>query len=82
MKCDLAVVNRIKRIYGQVGGILKMIEDERGCKDLITQLKAVKNSVDTAMKILTTSNLIQNIENDYNIKLDNYQNEIDLIIKN
>lgn len=82
MKCDIAVINRIKRIHGQVGGILKMIEEERGCEDLIIQLKAVKNSVDTAMKLLTTTNLIDKIEKEYNIEIENIEKELDLIIKN
>ncbi len=82
MKCDITVINRIKRIYGQIGGILNMIQDERSCEDLIIQLKAVKNSVDTAMKLLTTSNLIQNIEEKHNIKIIDFDKEIDLIIKN
>lgn len=81
MKCDIAVINRIKRVYGQIGGILKMIEEERECKDLITQLKAVKNSVDITMKILTTTNLLESIEKTHNIKLNDFQKEIDLIIK-
>lgn len=81
MKCDIAVINRIKRIHGQVAGILKMIEDERECKDLITQLKAVKNSVDTAMKVLATTNLIEAIEEKHNIEINEFENEIDLLIK-
>jgi DNA-binding FrmR family transcriptional regulator len=34
-------LNRLKRIQGQVGGLIRMIEDERYCLDLLSQLRAV-----------------------------------------
>lgn len=33
---------RLRRIEGQVRGIAKMVEDERYCIDIITQIQAVK----------------------------------------
>jgi len=32
------VVNRLRRAQGQIGGVLRMIEEGRDCKDIITQL--------------------------------------------
>ena len=43
-----AVVNRLRRAQGQIGGILKMIEEGRDCKDVVTQLAAVNRAVDRA----------------------------------
>lgn len=37
-----AIVNRLKRIEGQVAGVGRMVEDERYCIDILTQLQAVK----------------------------------------
>ena len=37
-------LNRLKRIEGQVRGLVKMIEDDRYCIDLLTQLQAVKSA--------------------------------------
>ena len=37
-------LNRLKRIEGQVRGLVKMIEDERYCIDLLTQLQAVRSA--------------------------------------
>lgn len=42
------VVARLRRAQGQIGGIIKMIEDGRDCKDLITQLAAVSRALDRA----------------------------------
>ena len=35
-------LTRLKRIHGQVGGIIKMIEDGRYCVDILTQTHAAK----------------------------------------
>ncbi|MHB8188650.1 MAG: metal-sensitive transcriptional regulator [Dermatophilaceae bacterium] len=43
-----AVVNRLRRAQGQIGGILRMIEDGRDCQDVITQLAAVNHALDRA----------------------------------
>lgn len=36
------VLNRLRRIEGQVRGISRMVEDDRYCVDLLTQLQAVR----------------------------------------
>jgi DNA-binding FrmR family transcriptional regulator len=33
---------RLKRIYGQVSGLLRMVEERRYCLDILTQLRAVR----------------------------------------
>lgn len=37
---------RINRIAGQVGGIQKMIEDDRYCVDILNQIAAVRSALD------------------------------------
>ncbi|GAB6968702.1 hypothetical protein JCM25156A_27400 [Komagataeibacter kakiaceti JCM 25156] len=50
-----ALVNRIRRIEGQVGGVLNMIENDRYCVDILTQISAVKSALDgVAIQILST----------------------------
>ncbi|RDW19419.1 metal-sensitive transcriptional regulator [Oceanobacillus chungangensis] len=36
-----AVVNRLKRIEGQVRGIQKMVEEDRYCVDILVQISAI-----------------------------------------
>ena len=43
-----AVVKRLKRAQGQIGGIVKMIEDGRECQDIVTQMAAVSKALDRA----------------------------------
>lgn len=39
------VVNRLKRIEGQVRGLQKMVEEEKYCIDIITQSSAIKSGL-------------------------------------
>ncbi len=48
-----AVVKRLHRIEGQVRGIEKMVEDDRYCIDILTQIGAVSTALESvALKIL------------------------------
>ncbi|WP_369411977.1 metal-sensitive transcriptional regulator [Pacificimonas pallii] len=38
-------VNRLNRIAGQVRGVAQMVEDDRYCIDILTQLQAVKAAI-------------------------------------
>lgn len=42
------VLKRLKRAQGQIGGIIRMIEDGRDCADIVTQLAAVSKALDRA----------------------------------
>lgn len=41
-----AVLKRLARIEGQVRGIAKMVENERYCIDVLTQISAVQKAFD------------------------------------
>ena len=43
-----AVLNRLRRAQGQLGGVLRMIEEGRDCNDVVTQLAAVSRALDRA----------------------------------
>ncbi|MFC5531201.1 metal-sensitive transcriptional regulator [Cohnella yongneupensis] len=48
---------RLKRIEGQVRGVLNMMEEEKHCKDVVGQLSAVRSAVDKAMAYIVATNL-------------------------
>jgi DNA-binding FrmR family transcriptional regulator len=51
----VAVLNRLRRAQGQLGGVIAMIEQGRSCKDVVTQLAAVSRALDRAgFKIIAT----------------------------
>ena len=51
------VRNRLKRIAGQVAGLQKMVEEDRYCVDILTQLAAVRSALDAVGVQLLTDHL-------------------------
>ena len=39
------LLNRLRRVEGQVRGVVRMIEEDRYCIDVLTQLQAVRAAV-------------------------------------
>jgi DNA-binding FrmR family transcriptional regulator len=52
-----AVVNRLKRAQGQLGAVIRMLEEGRECEDVVTQLAAVSRALDRAGFTLVSSRL-------------------------
>ena len=42
------IVNRLRRIEGQVRGVAQMVEDDRYCIDILTQMQAIKSALGRA----------------------------------
>ncbi|MCZ0702072.1 DNA-binding FrmR family transcriptional regulator [Natronobacillus azotifigens] len=53
------VKNRLKRIEGQIRGILKMMEEDQDCKDVVTQMSAARTAIDRTMGVIVSSNLVE-----------------------
>jgi DNA-binding FrmR family transcriptional regulator len=53
------IKNRTKRIEGQIRGILRMMEEDKDCKDVITQLSAVRTAIDRTIGVIVSSNLVE-----------------------
>jgi DNA-binding FrmR family transcriptional regulator len=48
-----ALIKRLHRIEGQVRGIERMVEEERYCIDILTQISAVSSALETlGLKLL------------------------------
>jgi len=66
------LITRLKRIEGQVRGLQKMLEEDRRCADILTQLSAVKGALNkTAEEIMKgyTKNCILEYEESGNEKM-------------
>lgn len=61
MKYDQQMVNRIKRVEGQLRGILKMMDEEKECRDVITQLSAVRSAIDKSIGLIVSENLVKRV---------------------
>ncbi|MER1999368.1 MAG: metal-sensitive transcriptional regulator [Lysinibacillus sp.] len=62
MKYDSNVTNRLKRIEGQLRGVLRMMEEEQDCKAIVTQLSAIRSAVDRTVGVIVTDNLLHCLE--------------------
>jgi DNA-binding FrmR family transcriptional regulator len=59
MEYDKNVINRLKRIEGQIKGVLGMIEQGKDCRDVVTQLSAARTAIDRTMGVIVSTNLEQ-----------------------
>lgn len=59
MEYNDQIKNRVKRMEGQLRGILKMMEEKKDCKEVITQLSAVRSAVDRTVGVIVSSNLVE-----------------------
>ncbi|TYB94840.1 MAG: metal-sensitive transcriptional regulator [Kosmotoga sp.] len=78
------VINRLKRAEGQLRGLQKMIEEDRSCTDILTQVSAVISALSKISEMIAktyakkcvleinekgdTSNLNELIENLVNLR--------------
>lgn len=53
------IVKRLRRVEGQIGGIIRMLEDRRECADIVTQLAAASKALDRAGFKLLASGMRQ-----------------------
>ena len=51
------ITKRLRRAEGQIGGIIRMIEEGRSCEDIVTQMAAVSKAVDRAAFSLISTGL-------------------------
>ncbi len=50
-------LTRLNRIEGQVRGIKKMVEEERYCIDILTQVAAIQSALNSFNKVLLASHI-------------------------
>ncbi|RKQ14709.1 metal-sensitive transcriptional regulator [Ureibacillus endophyticus] len=81
---DDKLKNRIKRIEGQLRGVLKMMDEGKDCKEVITQLSAVRSGVDRSIGLIVSQNLlecIQNANGDEEVLNKSIQEAVNLFVK-
>ncbi|WP_338556365.1 metal-sensitive transcriptional regulator [Paenibacillus sp. KS-LC4] len=59
MKYDDDMKRRLNRAEGQVRGVLKMMEEGKNCKDVVSQLSAVRSAIDKTLALVVAVNLEQ-----------------------
>ena len=46
------VADRLSKIEGHVHGVRKMVDEDRGCSDLLIQIAAVRSALDKVARII------------------------------
>jgi len=59
MEYGTDVKNRVKRIEGQLRGLTKMMNENKECRDVVTQMTAVRNALDRTAAVIVSQNLEQ-----------------------
>ena len=54
---------RLRRAEGQIGGILRMLDEGRSCQDIVTQMAAVSKAIDKAAFTLISTGLRECLTN-------------------
>lgn len=53
------ILNRLRRAEGQLGGVIRMLQEGRDCQDVVTLLAAVSKALDRAGFAIVASGLRQ-----------------------
>jgi DNA-binding FrmR family transcriptional regulator len=61
--CSDDVIGRLKRVEGQIKGILKMAEEGRDCEEILIQIKAAKAGLNKAASLLLSEHIDTCIQN-------------------
>ena len=76
------IIARLKRIEGQIRGLQRMIEEERGCEEVITQMSAARAALDSAAQIILRHHMGQCLsQTDPEQRERNLQKALELLFK-
>ncbi|NGP43794.1 metal-sensitive transcriptional regulator [Bacillaceae bacterium SIJ1] len=64
MEYNAQLKNRMKRIEGQVRGLIRMMEEQKDCRDVVTQMSAVRSALDRTAALMVSTNLAYCIRNE------------------
>jgi len=69
-------ISHLKRIRGQVDGLIRMYEEERACIDIVRQITAVRNSLSRVLRDMLTKEASQCHHSNNTEKLDKILQEL------
>ena len=56
-----AIAKRVRRAQGQLGAVVRMLEEGRNCEEIVTQMSAVSKAVNTAAFTLISASLKESL---------------------
>ena len=55
--CSATITNRLKRIEGQVRGLIKMVEEKKPCEEILIQLGSAKAALHKSGQVILEGHL-------------------------
>ncbi|RAI81144.1 metal-sensitive transcriptional regulator [Macrococcoides goetzii] len=84
MEYDKSAMNRLKRIQGQLNGVIKMMEEGKDCRDVVTQLSASRSGIERLIGVIVSENLTECVKESVKNNEDTdelVKQAVDLLIK-
>lgn len=84
MEYDKSAMNRLKRIQGQLNGVIKMMEEEKDCRDVVMQLSASRSGIERLIGVIVSENLTECVKESVKKNEDTdelVKQAVDLLIK-
>ena len=75
------ITSRLNRSRGQLDAVMRMMDEDKPCDQVLMQLSAVKSSVDKAMKLVIAQNIRKNSNCTDEKQLEELQKSLDLMLK-
>lgn len=80
--CKSNVINRLKKIEGQVKGIQNMIEENKNCDDVMIQISAVRSAINKVGGLVLEAYIKEYVQDSLvNKKKDEIESIINTIVK-
>lgn len=80
-----AVINRLSRAIGHLEAVKRMVEEERDCSEVLTQLAAVKSALNNTGKLILKDHLehciVEAVKSGDDQQLEELSEAIDKFIK-
>lgn len=80
-----ALLKRLRRVEGQVRGVQKMVDEERYCIDILTQISAIQSAVDAVALGLLNDHVRHCVAgsegSDREVKLDELMQAVGRLVK-
>jgi DNA-binding FrmR family transcriptional regulator len=64
------IITRLKRVKGQIDGLVRMIEREESCEKIIVQFQAAKAALDSAFSASLNQNLAKCLKEDDSVNME------------
>ena len=85
MEYNDQIRNRLKRLEGQLKGVIRMIDEGKDCKEVVTQLSASRSAIDRAIGLIVSTNLVYCMSDEQQLQDKNKEalikEAVDLLLK-